>query len=227
MDVLRVDLVCAEDFVGVGGAVVAAQAQSVAGDSVEVFDAEHAVVFEGVDLAVDDLGQAAVDGEGGAVFDAFGHAVADHGGADGVVGVDFEGFEVAAGQADGLVGDFDDVGFGFAGGDGDFLIERQFHVRGFGHAVDAVVFGRLIGSAGAEAQWGLWAFAAGEPLRADGQQAGDGVDAPGRDATVEPVVHVLGFYAVQLREVGGSDVRFSEKGSEAVATGMYFHKRKV
>ena len=175
---------------------MAAQAQSVAGDAVQVFDAEHAVVFEGVDLAVDDVGQAAVDGEGGAVFDAFGHAVADHGEADGVAGVYFQGFEVAAGQADGLVGDFDDVGFGFAGGDGDFLIERQFDVRGFQHAVDAIVFGRLVGGAGAEAQWGLRAFAVGEPLRADGQQAGDGVDAPWWDATVEPVVHVLGFHAV-------------------------------
>jgi len=172
------------------------QPQSVTGDSMQVFDTQHPVVFEGVDLAVDDLGQAAVDGEGGAVFYTFGHAVADHGGADGVAGVDFEGFEVAAGQADGLVGDFGDVGFGFAGGDGDFLVEGQFDVRGFRHAVDAVVFGGFIGGAGAEAQWGLRAFAAGEPFRADGQQAGDAVNAPGWDATVEPVVHVLGFHAV-------------------------------
>lgn len=193
---LRVDLFGAEDFVGVRGAVVAAQAQSVAGDAVQVFDTQHPVVLKRIDMAVDDLGQAAVDGEGGAVFDAFGHAVADHGGADGVAGVDFQGFEVAAGQADGLVGYFDDVGFGFAGGDGDFLVERQFDVRGFRHAVDAVVFGGFVGGAGAEAQWGLRAFAVGEPLGADGEQAGDGVNAPGRDTAVEPVVHVLGFHAV-------------------------------
>ncbi|MNF96164.1 hypothetical protein D3C84_789450 [compost metagenome] len=193
---MRVDLFGAEDLVGIRSTVVAAQAQSVAGDSVEVFDAQHPVMLKRIDLAVDDLGQAAVDGEGGAVGDAFGHAVADHGDADGVAGVYFQGFEVAAGQADGLVGDFGDVGFGFAGGDGDFLVERQFDVRGFHHAVDAIVFGRLIGGAGAEAQWGLRAFAVGEPFRADGQQAGDAVDAPGWDATVEPVVHVLGFHAV-------------------------------
>ena len=173
-----------------------AQPQPITGHAVQVFDAQHAIVLKSVDLAVDDLGQAAVDGEGGAVFDAFGHAVADHGGADGVVGVDFEGFEVAAGQADGLVGYFDDVGLAFAGGDGDFLVEGQFDVRGFQHAVDAIVFGGLIGGAGAEAQWGLRAFAVGEPRRADGQQAGDGVDAARWDATVEPVVHVLGFHAV-------------------------------
>ena len=162
----------------------------------QVFDPQHPVMLKRIDLTINDLRQAAVDGEGGAVFDAFGHAVADHGDADGVAGVDFQGFEVAAGQADGLVGDFDDVGFGFAGGDGGFLIEGQFDVRGFLHAVDAIVFGGFIGGAGAEAQWGLRAFAVGEPLWADRQQAGDGVDAPGRDATVEPVVYVLGFHAV-------------------------------
>ena len=190
-DVLRFDLFGAEDFVRVGGAVVAAQAQAVAGDSVEVFDAQHAVVFEGVDLAVDDLGEAAVDGEDGAVFDAFGHAVADHGGADGVVGVYFQGFEVAAGQADGLVGNFGDVGFAAARCDGRFCVEGQFDVLGFRHAVDALDFGGFIGGAGAEAQRGLWAFAVGEPLRADGQQPGDTVDTTRRDAAVEPVVHVL------------------------------------
>ncbi|MNP62871.1 hypothetical protein D3C76_1582030 [compost metagenome] len=58
------NLFCAEDFVGIATAVVAAQTQGAAWEAVQVFDAQHAVMFQGVDLAVDDLGQAAVDGQG-------------------------------------------------------------------------------------------------------------------------------------------------------------------
>lgn len=60
VDVLFVDLFGGEDFVRVFGGVVAAQAQGAAGEAVEVFHAQHAVVFEGVHFAVDDVGAAAV-----------------------------------------------------------------------------------------------------------------------------------------------------------------------
>jgi len=68
----------------------------------QVFDPQHAVMLDGVNLAIDDLREPAVDGEEGAVFNLFGHAVADHARADGVGVVDFQGVEIAARQANGL-----------------------------------------------------------------------------------------------------------------------------
>ena len=53
-----------EVFVRVFVGVLAANAQAAARGAVEVFDAEHAVVVEGVNLAVFDVGGAAVDAEG-------------------------------------------------------------------------------------------------------------------------------------------------------------------
>ena len=137
MDSLLIDLRGAKDFVRVFGAVVAAQAQGVAGHAVQVFDAQHAVVFDGVDFAVDHLGQAAVDADDGAIFDALGHAVADHVCADGVGVADFQLVEVGAGRADGLFGVEDDVSFASTVGDRRFLEKRQFDVPGVDDGVDA------------------------------------------------------------------------------------------
>ena len=89
-----------EVFVRVFAGVVAAHAQAAARAVVEVFDAQHAVVFDGVDFAVDDLGAASVDGEGGALLDDVDHAVVDHVGAYRAVGVDVEGFQIVQGDAD-------------------------------------------------------------------------------------------------------------------------------
>lgn len=99
VDVLLEALVVGQEFVGVFVAVVAADAQAAAGSVVEVFDAQHAVVFEGVDLAVDDLRAAAVDGQDGAVLDDVDHAVANHIGSQGAVGGDVELFQGMQGQA--------------------------------------------------------------------------------------------------------------------------------
>lgn len=80
--------------------IVAAHAQPTSRAVVEVFDAEHSVVFDRVDFTVDDLGAAFVDGEGGALLDDVDHAVVDHVGAQRAVGVDVEGFEGVQGDAD-------------------------------------------------------------------------------------------------------------------------------
>lgn len=87
LEVLFEALIEGQVFVGVFAGVVAAHAQAAAGAVVEVFDAQHVVVFDGVDFAVDDLGAAAVDGERGALLDDVDHAVIDHVGAEGAVGV--------------------------------------------------------------------------------------------------------------------------------------------
>lgn len=86
-------LLMVEVFVRVFTGVVAAHAQAAARTVVEVFDAQHAVVFDGVDFTVDDLGAASVDGEGGAFVDDVDHAVVDHVGAYRAVGVDAQGFQ--------------------------------------------------------------------------------------------------------------------------------------
>ena len=80
--------------------IVATHPQPTARSVVEVFDAQHAVVFYGIDLAVDDLGAASVDGEGGALLDDVDHAVVDHVGAQGAVGFDGEGLQDVQGDAD-------------------------------------------------------------------------------------------------------------------------------
>ena len=100
LEVLLEAFVVGEVFVRVFAGVVAAHAQTAARAVVEVFDAQHAAVFDGVDFAVDDLGAAFVDGEGGALLDDVDHAVVDHVGAQRAVGVDVEGFEGVQGDAD-------------------------------------------------------------------------------------------------------------------------------
>lgn len=100
LKVLFEALLVGEVFVGMFAGVVAAHAQAAAGAVVEVFDAQHAVVFDGVDFAVGDLAAAAVDGEGGALLDDVDHAVVDHVGAYGAVGVYVEGFQSVQGDAD-------------------------------------------------------------------------------------------------------------------------------
>ena len=55
---LLFDLGRPEDFIRVFGTVVTAQAQSIAGHAVQVFDSQHAVVLDRVDFPVDDLGKA-------------------------------------------------------------------------------------------------------------------------------------------------------------------------
>lgn len=97
--VLLEALIVSQEFVGMFVAVVAADAQAAAGAVVEVFDAQHAVVFEGVDFAVDDLRAATVDGQDGAVLDDVGHAVADHVGPQGTFGGDVELFQGVQGEA--------------------------------------------------------------------------------------------------------------------------------
>ena len=175
MNPLLFDLCGVEDFVRVFGAVVAAQAQAVAGHAVQVFDAQHAVVFDGVDLAVNHLGQTAVDGDDGAVFDAVGHAVADHVRADGVRVADVQVVEVRTQQADGLVRVLDDVGFAGTVGERGFLEEGQVDVIGVDDRVDAAdgvgIEGVTVAGGRRQARRLLGAFAGFEPFAVDGQQA--------------------------------------------------------
>ena len=175
MNPLLFDLRRPEDLVGVFGAVVAAHAQAVAGHAVQVFDAQHAVVLYGVDFAVDDLGQTAVDGDDGAVFDAIGHAVADHVRADGVGVLDVELIEVGAGQAQGLVGVEDDVGFAVAVGDRGFLEKCQVNVAGVDDGVDAAdglgIERVAVAGGWVQARDLLDAFPGFQPFTIDRQQA--------------------------------------------------------
>ena len=67
-------------------------------------------MLNGVDFAVHDVGQAAVDGQGGAVFYTWRHAVAEHGRADGLVGVDVHGLQDGGAQADLAVHDLGHMG---------------------------------------------------------------------------------------------------------------------
>ena len=117
------DLRRSEDFIRVIGAVVAAHAYRVAWYPAQVFDAQHAVVLDCVNLSVDNLREPAVDGDDGAIFNSFGHAVAHHAGADGIGVVDFQGIEIAAREADRFAGVFDDMGFVGAGGGGRFFVK--------------------------------------------------------------------------------------------------------
>ncbi|MCY1184753.1 hypothetical protein D9M73_254730 [compost metagenome] len=102
---------------------MATHAYRVAWYPAQVFNAQHAVVLDCVNLSVDNLREPAVDGDDGAIFNFFGHAVANHAGADGIGVVDFQGVKIAARQADRFAGIFDDMGFVGAGGSGRFFVK--------------------------------------------------------------------------------------------------------
>lgn len=148
---------------------MAAQAQAAVGEAVEVAHAQDAAVFEGVDFAVDDLGQFAIDAEDRAVLDFVGHAVADHGDAHAIFRVDAHGLQHLQGQADFLSGGFGQHGFADAVGGFDFHVDLNFHVAaqyvsclldGHPFVVTGVFIGRFIGVFGP--------VAAAQPTGVDG-----------------------------------------------------------
>ena len=132
---------CVEKFVRVFQPVLAAQAQAVVGQAVDVSDAQHAVLFEGVDFTVDDLGQAAVDGDGGAALNSLGHAIANHGRTNGLLGADVHGLQDRIAQSHPAVRNGRHTGFARALRAQHFVVEGDVDVEGLG--CRSVVFRRL------------------------------------------------------------------------------------
>lgn len=149
-------------------------------------------MFEGVDFAVDDLGQFAVDAEDRAVLDLVGHAVADHGDAHAVFRVDAHVLQDLQGQADFLSGGFGEDGLADAVGGFRFHEDLDFHVAarhvsglmnddaGIAASVFIGAFVRVLG-----------AFAGAQPAGVDGQQFSHLVNPRHGHAALEPVIDVL------------------------------------
>lgn len=208
LEVLFKALFVGEVFVRVFVGVVAAHAQAAAGAVVEVFDAEHAVVFDGVDFTVGDLAAASVDGEGGALLDDVGHAVVDHVGAYRAVGVYVEGFE-------GVQGDADALGRGERGVEGDLHVDFFRETDGAREVLAAFfaggdafpwvrAFQQEVG------RWVFEAFAGAQPTAGDAEQFCDLVESAHGHAALEPVVHVLRRDTTVLGEVGGGKMNFPQ-----------------
>lgn len=229
-DVLLFDLCGPEDFIRVLGAVVAAQSQGVARQSVQVLDAQHAVMFDGVDLAIDYLGQATVNRQGRTVFNFLSHTVTAHEDTDGVGVVDFQGVKVAAGQADGLLRVFYDVGLVGARGDDSFFVQRQFDVDRLDDRVDTADGLGIEGVAGfveqAQVLGVFRAFAGFQPVAADGEFSGDFFHAMGGHTAGVPVMYILRSRIQEFGKSGGRDVRCFEERFEAWAASVLFHERE-
>ena len=185
-----------------------------------------------VNLAIDNLRQSPVYGDDGAVVNFFGHAVACHANADGVDVFDFQGIEIAAGQADGLAGIFDDMGFGGAGRNGCFFIEMQFDIGWLDHpvrATDRLGIQGIAGLVGQSQFLGVFlTFAGFQPLAFNGQNSGDFFHTVFGHAAGVPVVNVLSLLDVQ--EIGKCrrrDFRLFEENLESFTAGfILFHKRE-
>ncbi|MNF39905.1 hypothetical protein D3C84_209000 [compost metagenome] len=187
-------------------------------------------MFDGVDLAIDNLGQATVNRQGRTVFNFLTHAIAAHQGADGVGVVDFQGVEVAAGQADGFLGVFYDMGFvGSRGGD-SFFEEWQFDVDRLYDRVDTADGLGIEGVAGLVEQaqvLGVFrAFAGFQPVAADGEFSGDFFHAMGGHTAGVPVMYILRSRIQEFGKSGGRDVRCFEERFEAWAASVLFHERE-
>lgn len=224
------DLRGPEDFVRVFDPVVAAHANCVAGHSVQVFDPQHAVMFDRVDFAIDDVLEPAVYAQEGTVFNSFAHAVADHAGTDGIGMSDFQGVEVTAGQSDGLAGVFDDVGFIGARCGGGFLVEGQFDVKGLDdgvNAADGLGIERMAGLVEQAQVSGVFrAFARFQPFTVYGEFSGHFFHAVRRHATGVPVVDFLRDCVQKLGKSRCRDVRFFKERFKARAASVLFHKRE-
>lgn len=201
---LRLYFCGVESFVRVFPRVLAAQAQAVVGQAVDVFDAQHAVLFEGVDFTVDDLGQAAVDGNGGAVLNRLGHAVANHGRTNGLVEADVHGLQDRIAQPHPAARNGRHTGFARAVRAQHFVVEGDVDVERVG--CRSVVFRRLrrrvIFVVRNARMFGT--FARAQPAAVDAQQLGDFVQPSHGDASLEPVVDVLRRHAAVGREVRSS-----------------------
>ncbi|MOA36433.1 hypothetical protein D3C78_1579560 [compost metagenome] len=107
--------------------VLAADPQAAAGQAVEVLHAQHAVVVEGVDLAVDDVGGATVDADGGAVHDQAFHAATADGGAGGIA-LEHAGLaQGGLGEAQQAPGHLDHFRGSVASGHLNLLVQRDRH----------------------------------------------------------------------------------------------------
>ena len=107
---------------------MATQTQTVFGLAVDVFDPQHAVLFQGVNFAVHDVGQAAVDSNRRAALNLVRHAVADHGHANGVLGADVCGMQDRAVEANAVVRNFNDAGFFCPAWAEHFVVKRNMDV---------------------------------------------------------------------------------------------------
>ena len=117
-----------EDFVRVFLAVVATQTQTVFGLAVDVFDAQHAVLFQGINFAVHDVSQAAINSNRRAALDLVRHAMANHRHANGVLGADVCGMQDRAVEANPLAGNFNDTGFFCPAWAEHFVVKRNVDV---------------------------------------------------------------------------------------------------
>lgn len=192
--------------------VMAVQVQRAVLAEAEVVHPEHAVVQQGIGLALDHLGHAQVDGQGGLQRYQRHHVAGRHCHADGVIATYTQPFQRFCGQAQ--------------------VFARNWRKQ----AVLQLVKGHLHYPAAMYRQRGRWVgrcrpwraaaqdrvgvlgpFARTQPTAMNTEQVGQLVQ-PGQGHTaVEPVVDVLRCDAAQGGEVGRGQATFMEKGFEAVA----------